>query len=505
MPEVARYTYLDENGKAVYEAVRYEPGRHRKADGTFPSKDFDLERVLPDNSRKVGSGAMEGVARIPYQLPLLLAGIAAKETIYFVEGEKCADALISEGLVATTRSEGSQAVLSEDFLSWFQGAQEIAVLADCDVPGRQSAAKRAGDFNKAGNRTRVCELDRGRADGYDVADFLAEGRDIAELVELVKHTPRYDPPVIPKQEKTTNGPEAARIFTLADLLQTAVRRTEDAVENGPRVQSSPWAHLNAALGGNVVSSGFSPTETAIWAAVPGGGKSAATWMVADHAAAKHEGTAVIASIEMGEIDAVQRLISLYSGITTSQLRSGQLSSQEWERLSYTERNLGNRRLSVIGRDGRNLDSLHKSLEAIANKTKISCVVVDHLGKINQAKSATRNRNDSVEDVIEALANMAIEYDCVMHVVQHLNRVGYGQRPTLGNLRDGGNTEGHANIVIFPYRQRPNDPRLEYREKGELILEKCRDGFTGSLPMKYVGGRYMWVEAPGNVVWFEDGE
>jgi DnaB-like helicase C terminal domain len=498
MPEVARYVYQDAEGKPVYEAVRIEPGSNGR------SKDFLLERVLPDNTRQTGHGAMEGVARIPYQLPLLLAGIAAKEVIYFVEGEKCADSLIKEGLVATTRSEGALASIEADgFLNWFQGAQEIVVLPDCDIPGRQAAVKRAILLcSIPGASVRNVDLSPARTDGYDVADFLAEGRDVTELAALVQSAPVYDPPVIPKQEKTTNGPEAARIFTLADLLQTAVRRTEDAVENGPRVQASPWEHLNSALGGNVVSSGFSPTETAIWAAVPGGGKSAATWMVADHAAANHEGTAVIASIEMGEIDAVQRLISLYSGITTSQLRSGQLSSTEWEKLAYTQRNLGDRRLAILGRDGRNLDALHKSLETIASKTKISCVVVDHLGKINQAKSDTRNRNDSVEDVIEALANMAIEYDCVMHVVQHLNRVGYGQRPTLGNLRDGGNTEGHANIVIFPYRQFPNAPQLERREKGELILEKCRDGFTGSLPMKYTGERYMWTEA-GESVWFEN--
>jgi hypothetical protein len=503
MPEVARYTYLDESGKAVYEAVRYEPGRHRKADGTFPAKDFDLERVLPDNTRKVGAGALEGVARVPYQLPLLLAGIAAKETIYFVEGEKCADALISEGLVATTRSEGANANLSDDFLDWFRGAQEIVVCADCDVSGRQAAAKRASQLGGFCT-TRILLLDPRRTDGYDVADFLSEGGTVNELVKQAHAVPAYNPPVIPKQEKTTNGTEAARIFSLSDLLHTAVRRAEDAVENGPRVQASPWAHLNLALGGNVVASGFSPTETAIWAAVPGGGKSAATWMVADHAASNHEGTAVIASIEMGEIDAVQRLISLYSGITTSQLRSGQLSANEWEKLSYTERHLADRRLAILGRDGRNLDSLHKALEAIASRTKISCVVVDHLGKISQGKSSTRNRNDAVEDVIEALANMAVEYDCVMHVVQHLNRVGYGQRPTLANLRDGGNTEGHANIVIFPYRKEPNSPQLERRQKGELILEKCRDGFTGSLPMKYTGERYMWTAAEESV-WFENGE
>ncbi len=504
MPEVARYIYTDSLGAPAYEVVRYEPGRHPRKDGTLPSKDFDLERVLPDNSRKTGTGAMEGVARLPYQLPLLLAGIAAKETIYFVEGEKCADALIREGLVATTRSEGSTQSLSEDFLAWFQGAQEIVIITDSDAPGRQSASRRAGAMvGLDGVTVRLADLDRTRTDGYDVADFLAEGGTVGELQSLAHSAPKYDPPVIPKQEKTTNGPEAARIFTLSDLLHSAVKRAEDAVENGPRVQASPWAHLNAALGGNVVSSGFSPAETAIWAAVPGGGKSAATWMVADHAAARHEGTAVIASIEMGEIDAVQRLISLYSGITTAQLRSGNLSSQEWEKLAYTEKGLSQRRLAVIGRDGRDITALHKSLESIASKTKISCVVIDHIGKISQGKSATRNRNEAAEDVIEALANMAIEYDCVMHVVQHLNRQGYNQVPSLSNLRDGGNTEGHANIVIFPYRKFPKANQLEMRERGELILEKCRDGSPQSVPMKFIGERYMWVESPENTVWFEN--
>lgn len=498
MPEVARYTYTDEKGTPVYEAVRTEPGRNGRA------KDFSLERVLPDNTRQGGAGIMDDVPRLPYQLPLLLAGIKAGETIYFVEGEKCADALIREGLVATTRSEGAQANLSEDFLAWFQGAQEIIVCSDSDVPGRQAAIRRAGQLGGQGSvAIKILDLDRSRTDGYDVADFLAEGGTSEDLSAMARVSPIYDPPVIPKQEKTTNGPEAARIFNLADLLHSAVKRTEDAVENGPRVQASPWAHLNAALGGNIVSSGFSPTETAIWAAVPGGGKSAATWMVADHAAAKHEGTAVIASIEMGEIDAVQRLISLYSGITTSQLRSGQLSATEWEKLAYTEKGLSQRRLAVIGRDGRDITALHKSLESIASQTKISCVVVDHIGKISQGKSATRNRNEAAEDVIEALANMAIEYDCVMHVVQHLNRQGYGQIPSLSNLRDGGNTEGHANIVIFPYRKFPKANQLEMRERGELILEKCRDGSPQSVPMKFIGERYMWVESPENTVWFEN--
>lgn len=482
----------------MYEIIRtnFEDGR---------KKTFTQRHQAEDGSWVSG---MTGVARVPYMLPLILKAIEHKKPIYFVEGEKCANALIQKGLVATTRSEGSSASLdngdASGFLGWFQGASEIIFLADCDVPGRQSATARINQFvvSHTGTRLRFCDLDRKRSDGYDVADWMEEGGTIDELDRLVKACPIYEPPKIEKQEKTTNGIEAAKIFTLADLLSDAVKHVEDAVENGPRIQASPWQSLNFALGGNQVHSGFSPQETVIWAAVPGGGKSAATWQVADHAAAKHEGTAVIVSAEMGEIDAVQRLISLYSGVTTAQLRSGKLSSQEWEKLAYVQKHLASRRLAIIGRDGRDLVALKKSIDTLASKSRISCIVVDHIGKILQGKSETKSRNDASEAVVEFLANMAVEYDCVMHVVQHLNRAGYGQRPTLANLRDGGNTEGHANIVIFPYRKYPNAPGKDRREEGELILEKCRDGYTGSLPMKYIGERYMWKSTEENGIWFE---
>jgi replicative DNA helicase len=500
MPEVARFTYTDSEGIPVYDSVRIEPGSNGR------TKDFGLERVERDSTRVSGPGCMDGVERVPYRLPELLAGIKAGKPVYFVEGEKCADVLISQGLIATTRSEGAQASLPDNFIPHFAGASEIIVLADSDIPGRQAAATRARKLAGLSPRLKIVDLSPKRTDGYDVADFFAEGGLIRRLHDLVEQSPEYIAPVVEKPPTAQKGVEAAKVFSFADLLHSAVQRTEDAVENGPRVYGSPWKSLNKALGGNTIAGGFAPTETAIWAAVPGGGKSAATWMVADHAAVKHPGTAVLVSAEMGEIDAVQRLMSLYSGITTAQLRSGKLSSSDWERLAYTEKHLANRRLAVIGRDGRDLNALHKSIESIAKAGPISCIVVDHIGKILQKNSVQgRTKNDAAEDIIEALANWAIEYDCVMHVVQHLNRAGYGQRPTLANLRDGGNTEGHANIVIFPYRKFPNGGP-ELREKGELVLEKCRDGYTGSIPMKFVGERYMWVEAnETSMPWFEEEE
>ena len=46
---------------------------------------------------------MHGVQKVIYNLPNVLKA----STVYFVEGEKCADAIINEGRVATTLSSGA--------------------------------------------------------------------------------------------------------------------------------------------------------------------------------------------------------------------------------------------------------------------------------------------------------------------------------------------------------------------------------------------------------------
>lgn len=490
------YPYHDQNGNVVYEAVRTEPGINGK------SKSFSLRRVLPNGTRESGAGVMDGVVRLPYLLPAVIEAVKQGETIYFVEGEKCVRALVNAGRIATTRSEGNTQALDDEFLSWFNGAHLI-VLPDCDAVGRQAGVRRAGLLARVAASVQYYDLDRKRMDGYDIADWLEEGNDLNDLEAILADVPCYEKPVI-EQPKTTGSVEAAKIFSLGDLLRVAVKKAEDAADGGPRVLASPWQSLNYALGGNMCHAGFFPQESTLWAATPGGGKSSATWQVADHAAAKHEGTAVLVSAEMGEIEAVQRLISLYSGIGLAQMQTGQLSSVEWEKMAYVEKHLANRRLAIIGRDGRDLNALHKSLEIIASKTKISCVVVDHIGKITQKNRADQNRHYAMEEICESLANWAIEYDMHMHFIQHLNKKGYGKEPELQDLRDGGNTDGHVNNVIFPYRKFPDAQKKETREAGWFLMKKCRNGHTESLPMKFVGERYMWVSTEENnqQPWFE---
>ena len=110
---VARYRYEDKDGDHVFDIVRFEP------------KDFRPQR--PD-----GNYSLEGVERIPYRLPQMLAGIKKGREILILEGEKDCDNAEVLGLVATTFAGGA-GKWCEEYSKWFQDAKVICIPDNDDA------------------------------------------------------------------------------------------------------------------------------------------------------------------------------------------------------------------------------------------------------------------------------------------------------------------------------------------------------------------------------------
>lgn len=90
----------------LYHVQRWEPGR------TGGAKDFSQRR--PD-----GQGGwinnMQGVPRVLWRLPEVLATVAAGDVVYVVEGEKACVALVELGVCATTKSGATVLAAKEKF------------------------------------------------------------------------------------------------------------------------------------------------------------------------------------------------------------------------------------------------------------------------------------------------------------------------------------------------------------------------------------------------------
>ena len=169
---VARYRYEDKEGNHAFDVVRFEP------------KNFRPQR--PD-----GNYSLEGVERIPYRLPQMLAGIKDDKDILILEGEKDCDNAEKFGLVATTFAGGA-GKWRKEYSKWFQDAKVIC-LPDNDDAGRKGMHIIATEIVKVAKSVRWLELPDLPEKG-DLSDWLNIPDNDKKVFEiLVTNAPQWDP------------------------------------------------------------------------------------------------------------------------------------------------------------------------------------------------------------------------------------------------------------------------------------------------------------------------
>jgi DNA primase len=164
---VATYRYDDKDGGHVMDVVRFKP------------KGFRPRR--PD-----GKWTLDGVTRVPYLLPQMLAGKKEGKDIILLEGEKDCDNAEKFGLVATTFAGGTGKWL-EEYSKWFQEAKVIC-LPDHDDAGRKGMHHIASEISKVAESVRWLELPDLPEKG-DFSDWIKiGGNDINKFNSFVEQS-----------------------------------------------------------------------------------------------------------------------------------------------------------------------------------------------------------------------------------------------------------------------------------------------------------------------------
>ena len=166
------YRYEDKDGNHVMDVVRFKP------------KDF--RQRGPD-----GKWTLDGVTRVPYRLPQLLAGIKEGREIIIVEGEKDCDNAEKFGLVTTTFAGGT-GKWREEYSKWFQDAKVICV-PDNDDAGRKGMHDIASEVVKVAESVRWMELQDIPEKG-DFSNWLNIPDNDKNAFEILStNTPQWDP------------------------------------------------------------------------------------------------------------------------------------------------------------------------------------------------------------------------------------------------------------------------------------------------------------------------
>jgi hypothetical protein len=153
----AKYVYRDKAGKKICEVARMALSNGKK---TF---------VVP--------GGMP--------TPRPLYGLERWHTSAFVvlvEGEKCADALTSIGVDATTLMGGSSTIIDKSDLTPLAG-KTVILWPDNDAPGFKLMDEMAAPLAAIGCIVRRLNPPPGRPDKWDAADAIAEGFDVVGFLK----------------------------------------------------------------------------------------------------------------------------------------------------------------------------------------------------------------------------------------------------------------------------------------------------------------------------------
>lgn len=232
----AEYRYLDETGQLLYVVERREPK-------TFRCKHRD----------QTGKWAysMNGLRRVLYRLPDVLAAAKDGKTIYLVEGEKDADRLAALGHAATCNPHGA-GKWRDEYAALLAGAH-VVVIQDRDDAGRAHGRTVIDSLRRHGARATLVEP----AEGKDISDHLDAGRDLADTVMI-----EPDP---------TRAPEDEAREQLAFLTDRHLQRlrAEHAAKEQFTTELATRAKTEAADGTRVRDGGtflldLPPTPPAMW-------------------------------------------------------------------------------------------------------------------------------------------------------------------------------------------------------------------------------------------------
>jgi Protein of unknown function (DUF3631)/CHC2 zinc finger len=238
----ATFEYHDEGGAVAYVVERIE---YRRADGTFVlakdgkhKKTFSQRRPDPDRPGQ-WIWNVDGVAKVPYNLPALVEAVATERLVYIVEGEAKVGALAELGVVGTCCAGG--ACKWEAGFSVYLRNASVVLLPDNDEPGWKHVHEVGAALAGITARTRVLLLP-GLGPKGDIKDWLAAGGTREQLDALVEAAPDWQPPpeVSPSDEAkakaTATADEQELIDELARLnvIDYDRRRNEAADQMGIR-------------------------------------------------------------------------------------------------------------------------------------------------------------------------------------------------------------------------------------------------------------------------------
>lgn len=394
----------------------------------------------------------------------------------------------------------------------FEAVQALSAKdAPIDVLSVAEQLKQSGKLEQAGGVIYLSDLTRRVASAAHIryhAQIIAQKATARDLISAACQIEEkgYDE----TQDVDELVEEAtAKIFEISQRAQKrdvthiypviteAFDRMHKASENEGNISGIPSGFTEL----DKITSGWQKSDLVIIAARPAMGKTAFVLSMAKNIAVDFNIPVAIFSLEMSNVQLVNRLIMNVCEIEGNKIRNGRLTKAEWDKLDNSIGVLQNAPIYVDDTPGLSVFELQSKARKLVKEHKIQMIIIDYLQLMNANGMNFGSREQEVSIISRNLKGLAKELDIPVIALSQLSRAVEkrdssnsnvdGKKPLLSDLRESGAIEQDADMVCFIHR--PEYYKLyddgngkDLRGLGQIIVAKHRNGATDEIWLRFIG-------------------
>ena len=271
-------------------------------------------------------------------------------------------------------------------------------------------------------------------------------------------------------------------------IQQVVLNAINNIEKASKLKGSVTGIPTGFMDLDYKTSGMHPSDLVLIAARPSMGKTAFVLNIAQYMAFRKDVTVAIFSLEMSNVQLVNRMLSLESSVDADKLRKGRLDSNDWGKLIEGADGIAKSKLIIDDTPGITISELRSKCRKYKMENNLGLIIIDYL-QLMSGNGRTESRQQEISDISRSLKALARELDVPVVTLSQLSRAVEQRpdhRPMLSDLRESGAIEQDADIVMFLYRDDYYNEESEKKNIAEVIIAKHRAGSTGTVELLWLG-------------------
>ncbi|MDO4712655.1 MAG: replicative DNA helicase [Candidatus Saccharibacteria bacterium] len=274
------------------------------------------------------------------------------------------------------------------------------------------------------------------------------------------------------------------LVSLESLLTDSFDRIEELHKNKGALRGIRTGYRDL----DNMTAGLQKSDLIILAARPAMGKTTLVTNLAYNVATIEKKPVLFFSLEMSKEQLVDRMLADASGVDSWNIRTGNLSGEDFEKLSEAMGEMMEAPIHIDDTPGLSVLEMRTKARRAAHDNELGLIIVDYLQLMQATNNHQGNRVQEVSEISRGLKLIARELNVPVIALSQLSRSVESRTPPipqLSDLRESGSIEQDADIVSFIYRPgyyQPDNP--EVQNITDLIIAKHRNGPVGKIQLYF---------------------